>query len=110
MYHKFIEAMKFAYGHRSQLGDMEFVSDALQVANAAIIVLICANVKFQIAEQLGSKDFLNDVRSKITKTSHSQEYYGDASVDVKKDHGTTTLSVIDGDGNAVSLSSSINLE
>ncbi len=47
VYHKFIEAMKFAYGHRAQLGDMEFVQDALQVAKAAIMVLICAMSSFR---------------------------------------------------------------
>ena len=57
-----------------------------------------------------SEQFAAEIRSKITNKVHKQQYYGAIEMEEIKDHGTTTLSVIDPYGNAVTVTSSINLE
>ncbi|CAD5209413.1 unnamed protein product [Bursaphelenchus xylophilus] len=92
LFHRYIEASKFAYAQRSGLGDMDFERDALD-----------------LAKNITGKDWFAWVRSKIDEVTHEDAYYGGDFHMAAPDHGTTHISVIDKDGNAVSVTSTINL-
>ncbi|CEF62587.1 Gamma-glutamyltranspeptidase family-containing protein [Strongyloides ratti] len=92
LFHHFIESSKFAYAARSSLGDMDYLK----------------NASF-IAKNITSKEWAKDVRRRITHTTHEDKYYGGNFEIVPEDHGTTHISIIDVDGNAVSVTSTINL-
>jgi gamma-glutamyltranspeptidase len=53
--------------------------------------------------------FANDIRSRITNSAHPTAYYGGDFAPIN-DHGTTHITVMDADGNAVSVTSTINLQ
>lgn len=91
LFHRFIEASKFAYGARSALGDMDFVKNASEIAR---------NIT---TSRWGQK-----IRNRITGETHSDSYYG-GHFQAAEDHGTTSISVIDKKGNAVAVTSTINL-
>uniref|UniRef100_A0A1I7X529 Gamma-glutamyltranspeptidase 1 n=1 Tax=Heterorhabditis bacteriophora TaxID=37862 RepID=A0A1I7X529_HETBA len=98
VYHRLIEAEKFAYAQRTKLGDVRFVESA----------------KSLIANMTTSK-YSKWISSMIKDTAQSPEYYqGDlttqSSVDINEvpDHGTSHVTVIDHEGNAVSCTSTIN--
>uniref|UniRef100_A0A915IRU5 Gamma-glutamyltransferase n=1 Tax=Romanomermis culicivorax TaxID=13658 RepID=A0A915IRU5_ROMCU len=91
LFHRFLEATKFAYGIRNKLGDMDFVDSAYQSVDSA-----------------NYPTYARYIRQKITDKSMTDPlYYGAATV--KWDHGTAHMSVVDQYGNAASLTSSINL-
>ncbi|CAI2308072.1 unnamed protein product [Caenorhabditis sp. 36 PRJEB53466] len=92
LYHHFLEASKFSYAARSWLGDPKFVSNATE-----------------IAKNITSKEWAEWVRSKITDRTHPDDYYGGSFEAPPQDHGTTHVSIIDAQGNAVSVTSTINL-
>ncbi|CAD6184256.1 unnamed protein product [Caenorhabditis auriculariae] len=92
LYHHFIEASKFSYAARSWLGDPEFVGNATRIAH-----------------NITSDAWAEWVRSKITDRTHDDAYYGGSFEAPPQDHGTTHISVVDADGNAVSVTSTINL-
>lgn len=92
LYHHFIEASKFSYAGRSWMGDPAFVANATD-----------------IARNITSSEWAEWVRSKITEETHPDEYYGGSFEAPPVDHGTTHISVIDRQGNAVSVTSTINL-
>lgn len=92
LYHHFIESSKFSYAARSWLGDPKFVSNATD-----------------IAKNITSKQWAEWVRSKITDTTHPDDYYGGSFEAPPQDHGTTHVSIVDSLGNAVSVTSTINL-
>ncbi|KAL6456219.1 hypothetical protein MHYP_G00347610 [Metynnis hypsauchen] len=87
-YHRYIEACKFAKGLRKFMRDPRFND----ITNASKII---------------QKEFADYIRKKITDNStHDPEYY---SVTPAVDRlGTTHISVLDEDGMAVSVTSSIN--
>ncbi|KAG1653280.1 Glutathione hydrolase 1 proenzyme [Nymphon striatum] len=98
-YHRFVEAMKFGYGLRTEIGDPDF-------ENITSVSIPCG---IQALQKLSSSKYAEEIRQKITEnTTHSVDYYLAKSVDVE-DHGTSHICVIDAEGNAVSLTSSINL-
>ncbi|VDN23659.1 unnamed protein product [Cylicostephanus goldi] len=86
LYHHFIESSKFAYAARSWLGDPAFVHNATDTARN-----ITTN------------------ESLITDETHPDEYYGGSFLAPPTDHGTSHISVIDSAGNAVAVTSTINL-
>ncbi|KAF8366717.1 hypothetical protein PRIPAC_84546 [Pristionchus pacificus] len=92
MYHHFIESSKFAYASRSRLGDSAFVENATE-----------------IAKNMTTPEWAKWVRSLITDVTHPDAYYGGTFEAPAVDHGTTHISVIDKFGNAVSVTSTINL-
>ncbi|PVU85294.1 hypothetical protein BB561_006962 [Smittium simulii] len=88
--HRFVEALKFAFSQRTRIADPDF-----------------SNVTETFENQL-SKSFAEATRKNITDdTTHPFEYYN-PEYDLE-DNGTTHVSVIDKDGMAVSLTSTINL-
>uniref|UniRef100_A0A914W3U8 Gamma-glutamyltranspeptidase 1 n=1 Tax=Plectus sambesii TaxID=2011161 RepID=A0A914W3U8_9BILA len=91
LYHRLIEASKFAYADRSVLGDMAFITDALPVAR-----------------NITSQEYAAAIRKMITDRAHPEEYYG-GDFGVQEDHGTTHITVMDRFGNAVAVTSTINL-
>lgn len=90
VYHRLIEALKFGYAAREEMGDMDFVPTALDLAR---------NI---------TSDWYGDyIRSKISKNSLNEEdYRGKAFLNHRG--GTSHVSVVDKNGNAVSVTSTIN--
>ncbi|VDM42737.1 unnamed protein product [Toxocara canis] len=91
-YHRYIEASKFAYAARSSLGDMAFIKNALAVA-----------------KNITTKEYAETIRALITERAHPDSYYGGSFEGPHEDHGTAHISVLDAEGNAVSVTSTINL-
>ncbi|KAK6184496.1 hypothetical protein SNE40_006962 [Patella caerulea] len=89
--HRIIEAMKFAYAKRTNLGDENFVNVSDLVKN------------------MTSNEFGDSIRQQIDDTrTFDTMYYGPTFYDENK-VGTSHISAIDKDGNAVSVTSTINL-
>ncbi|XP_038058653.1 glutathione hydrolase 1 proenzyme-like isoform X2 [Patiria miniata] len=87
--HRMVESFKFAYADRSFLGDEDYVDVKEIVAN------------------MTSKSYADSLRAAISDdSSHDPSYY--KAYCNQPDSGTAHLSVVDGDGNAVSVSSTIN--
>ncbi|UJR26395.1 hypothetical protein I4U23_007727 [Adineta vaga] len=90
-YHRLIEAFKFAYAKRSELGDPLKINITDLIRN------------------LTSKDYADSIRSKIDDSkTFGFEYYGGTWLD-KITTGTAHLSVVGLDGDAVALTSTVNL-
>ncbi|VDM76620.1 unnamed protein product [Strongylus vulgaris] len=96
LYHHFIESSKFAYAARSWLGDPAFVHNATDTAR-------------NITTKEWAEWVRHCFRSLITEEAHSDDYYGGSFLTPPQDHGTTHISVIDSQGNAVAVTSTINL-
>ncbi|XP_043236998.1 scoloptoxin SSD14-like isoform X1 [Amphibalanus amphitrite] len=92
MYHRIAEAFKYAFARRTELADPEFVDISELMAN------------------LTSRDYAEYIRGLIddSRTFNDPDHYG---VDVApvSDSGTAHVSVIDAEGNAVSVTSTVNL-
>ncbi|PVU95007.1 hypothetical protein BB561_002135 [Smittium simulii] len=88
--HRYIEALKFAYSQRTRIADPDY-----------------ENITETLSNQQ-NKEFAAATRKNITDDkTHPYEYYNpEYSVE---DGGTTHLSVLDKDGMAVSMTSTINL-
>ncbi|XP_063904513.1 scoloptoxin SSD14-like isoform X3 [Zophobas morio] len=91
-YHKIIEAFKYAYARRTELGDTSFVN----ITN--------------LLHNLTSPEYAEMIRKEIkdNHTSNNPKDYG-AIFYGKSDHGTAHISVLAENGDAVSVTSSINL-
>ncbi|PAA85372.1 hypothetical protein BOX15_Mlig010592g1 [Macrostomum lignano] len=88
--HRLVESFKFAYAKRSGLGDAAFVNVTELVAN------------------MTSSSYASELRSRITDdATHDVNYYGPM-FEWKEDSGTTHVSLVDSDGNAISITSTIN--
>ncbi|PAA80321.1 hypothetical protein BOX15_Mlig028621g2 [Macrostomum lignano] len=88
--HRLVESFKFAYAKRSGLGDAAFVDVTELVAN------------------MTSSSYASELRSRITDdATHDINYYGPM-FEWKEDSGTTHVSLVDSDGNAVAVTSTIN--
>lgn len=90
-YHRLIEAFKHAFAIRSKLGDEAYED----IDN--------------VLKQLKDENFLNKIRSKINDNRTYSFGYYESLHSSKEDHGTTHLSVLAQNGDAVSLSSTINI-
>ncbi|XP_078324232.1 glutathione hydrolase 1 proenzyme-like isoform X2 [Crassostrea virginica] len=91
-YHRVIEAFKFAYAQRSELGDPAFNSSVTEVE-----------------KNLTSTKFANLVRKMITdNATHSTPYYGPV-FNHKLKTSTAHLSLLGHDGIAVSVTTTVNL-
>ncbi|XP_064634499.1 scoloptoxin SSD14-like isoform X2 [Lineus longissimus] len=88
-HHRIVEAWKFAYAKRYELGDMDF-----------------ANITEALNDLL-SASYTEVTRAKITDDrTHPPEYYGH--YDPQPDRGTSHLNVLAANGDAVAVTSSIN--
>lgn len=91
--HRIVEAIKFGFAQRTELGDPRFV-----------------DVR-ELISQLNNPDFAADKRMKINDThvlSGPQEYGAQLSYEAD-DHGTSHIAVLAPNGDAVSVTSSINM-
>ncbi|XP_022916451.1 glutathione hydrolase 1 proenzyme-like isoform X2 [Onthophagus taurus] len=91
-YHRVVEAFKYAYARRTELGDPKF------------------NELTQVIKNLTSKSYADEIRSMISDqgTSQDPKDYGAVMVN-KDDHGTAHMSILAENGDAVSVTSTINL-
>lgn len=90
-YHRMIEAFNFAAAKVTYLTDPAF--------NSSVNEVVDKMMNFEDGERL---------RLKIDNKSHQYDYYGPINYHIDVTEGTTHLSVLDKDGNAVSLTTSIN--
>uniref|UniRef100_A0A914DD72 Gamma-glutamyltransferase n=1 Tax=Acrobeloides nanus TaxID=290746 RepID=A0A914DD72_9BILA len=91
--HRFIEASKFAFAARLNLGDIDFVNNSLS-----------------ISKEIVTAAWTSAMRAKITNTTHDDSYYnGTQNFYMHDIRGTTHISVLDAEGNAASVTSTINL-
>lgn len=91
-YHRLVETFKHAFSHRNHFGDDNFLNQT--------------EVQ-RLMDNLVDDQYLEAIRAKINDTrTFNQSYYGFSSG--VNDHGTAHISVLDEDGDAVSLTSSIN--
>ena len=93
-YHRLIETFKFAFANRMYLGDDRFDPVDDVIAN------------------LTSEDFINHIVTQINNstTFKSSSGYYDPKVQYNGiDKGTAHLSVLDSEGNAVAVTSTVNL-
>lgn len=91
-YHRIVEAFKFAYAYRALLGDQDF-----------------ANVT-EIVKNMTNPEFAESIRQRIldNQTFTDYRYYGDFYHNSSQ-QGTSHLSVIAENGDAVSATTTINL-
>ncbi|XP_057325010.1 scoloptoxin SSD14-like [Microplitis mediator] len=88
---RIVETFKWAYAHRTELGDDRFVELDELISN------------------LTSKSYAEEIREKIKDnwTSNDPKFYG-VVTDTPMDYGTAQVSVLAPDGSAVSVTSTIN--
>ncbi|KAI6213720.1 hypothetical protein M3Y94_00184700 [Aphelenchoides besseyi] len=91
IYHRLIEIEKFAYAQRTKLGDIKFVKDAQE-----------------LSQNMTTPAFAKWVAKMIKDTAQPQEYYSRDLTAQVPDHGTAHVSALDHEGNAVSVTSTIN--
>ncbi|KAK2584968.1 hypothetical protein KPH14_002556 [Odynerus spinipes] len=91
MWHRIVEAFKWAYARRTELGDPDFVDIERLLTN------------------LTSADYAEVIRKEINdyRTSNDPKFYG-AITATTTDSGTAHVSVLAPDGSAVSVTSTIN--
>ncbi|XP_066940428.1 scoloptoxin SSD14-like isoform X3 [Macrobrachium rosenbergii] len=89
---RFTEAMKWAYAKRTELGDADFVDI------------------FPLAKNLTSDEYAADIHAQITddRTFQDPNHYG-AVTAVDDNHGTAHFSLLSPGGDAVSVTSTVNL-
>ncbi|KAI8853371.1 nucleophile aminohydrolase [Chytridium lagenaria] len=92
--HRLVEAMKFAYGQRSYYGDP--------------IDPVFRNIS-KIEDKFSQKSYAALVRANISDARTFEPTYYSPKFDVKEDHGTMHVSVLTKDGEAASLTSTVNL-
>lgn len=95
-WHRFIEAVKFGYAKRTEMGDWHYPPIRDQVVG--------------IVKELTSQKYVEEVKSKIddSQTYQDPRHYG-ADVSFTDDHGTCQHSFLAPDGSAVSVTASVNL-
>ncbi|XP_055336503.1 scoloptoxin SSD14-like isoform X2 [Paramacrobiotus metropolitanus] len=90
---RFTEAMKFGYARRTEMGDEDFVPDVDRMKQVLLSPWFASLTRRQIMED---------------KTSQDPRTYGIRTMSRIGKHGTSHLSVVDKNGNAVSLTTTIN--
>ncbi|KAF8386171.1 hypothetical protein PRIPAC_75313 [Pristionchus pacificus] len=91
VYHRLIETMKFAYAQRAKLGDTRYVQSAAELVSKMI-----------------TPNFITSIVNKIKDHALPMEDYVDVPMSMPEDHGTSHVSAIDEEGNAVSCTSTVN--
>ncbi|KAF8556134.1 gamma-glutamyltranspeptidase [Imleria badia] len=89
--HRIVEAMKFGFAARTRIGDLSYYTGS----------------KARVTE-IPTKEFADMIAVNLTDDrTHPPEYYN-PEFDVETDHGTSHVSVVDKDGMAVSLTTTVN--
>lgn len=120
-YHRIAEAFKFAYAQRTKLADPLFEPSVKEVNNALFFSCLmrgnfvsAASLQYlpvsQLTLNLTSKSMAEETFAKIDDLSTFDDpaYYG-ATTYTPDDSGTSHISVLDGNGLAVSITSTVNL-
>jgi len=96
MHHRLVESFKYAYAYRSQIGDPSDKNITKLVDN--------------IVEKLTSEEAAFDTFKKIndSATVNDPKYYG-GEFQLHEDHGTSHTSVLAPNGDAVAVTSTVNL-
>lgn len=91
-YHRIVEAYKFAYAKRSFFADPDFVEGVAA-----------------LEKNLTSREYANEVRKKIDdlRTHDEPGYYGEQFSN-PDDHGTAQISILAPNGDAISVTGTIN--
>ncbi|KAG4074340.1 hypothetical protein HA402_008749 [Bradysia odoriphaga] len=91
-YQRFVESFKFAYAKRTELADYYYAPES-----------------YEPFQQMLDLDYAQDIRSKIEddRTYQDSEHYG-AKFSLPDDHGTAHISVIAPNGDAISVTTTIN--
>ncbi|KAH8330017.1 hypothetical protein KR067_013254 [Drosophila pandora] len=89
---RLIETFKHAYGHRTNLGDIHFEPDVQEAYENLLDPLFAAEVRKLIQDD---------------RTFENMSYYG-ANFHNVEDHGTAHISVLAPNGDAISVTSTIN--
>nr|CAD7428103.1 unnamed protein product [Timema monikensis] len=92
-YHRITESMKYAYGRRTELGDTDFVHNIGDLLKNLTSPAYAAQIRSQISD---------------TRTWNDASHYG-AVLSQPEDHGTANLCVLAPNGDAVAVTSTINL-
>lgn len=88
-----IESTKFAYGQRATLGDPAFTANVSSLEQAYI-----------------TEDVASQARSKISdEQTFESTYYDPSGYFPSQEFGTSYLATVDGNGMAVSLTTTVNL-
>jgi len=131
--HRMVEALKHAYAIRMSLSDPEFFSN---ITEAAVSALVEGDFMEQLREQTDDDDVLRmsqyggktwglikdgdvgDGAAEITEEGHDnrrrlrgeadQEHRSLRGFQYLNDHGTTHVSIVDKDGNALTMTATIN--
>jgi gamma-glutamyltranspeptidase/glutathione hydrolase/leukotriene-C4 hydrolase len=91
--HRMVEAMKFSSSQRTRIGDPAFLNEKA----------------LKVIDHISTKKEANRVRKRIDDDrTHEIDYY-DPLYDIQDSHGTMHLSVVDEEGMAVALTSTVNL-
>lgn len=89
--HRFIEAMKFGFAARTRLGDPTFMKDTTKIL------------------EIPTKSYASRIQPNITDDRTHKSGYYHPEFDVPEDHGTSHTSVVDSNGMAVAITSTVNL-
>ncbi|XP_066273902.1 glutathione hydrolase 1 proenzyme-like [Branchiostoma lanceolatum] len=89
-YHRIVEAFKFAYAKRTELGDPNFVDVE------------------KLVETMTSSDYADSLRQKINDSRTYNYMYYEPSFATPPDGGTSHLSVLAPNGDAVAVTSTVN--
>jgi len=96
LWHRFVEACKFAFAKRTEMGDWTIPEIRQQVKD--------------VVANLSSHDWVKTIKSKINdfQTNQDPEFYG-AKTTFEEDHGTCHHCFLSPEGDAVSVTASVNL-
>lgn len=99
-YHKLTEIMKHAYSRRALVADEQFEP---QLTGELL-------KNFTQFDEQGTNEYLEDVLQKVrdAESTHPQDFYGGKEYFIP-DKGTAHMSIIDGFGNAISVTSTVNI-
>ena len=99
-YHKLTEIIKHAYSRRALVADDQFEPD--------LTGELLKN--FTQFDEQGTNAYLEDVLQKVRDSdiTHPQDFYGGKEYFIP-DKGTAHMSIIDGFGNAISVTSTVNI-
>ncbi|TMS36835.1 hypothetical protein L596_003913 [Steinernema carpocapsae] len=89
--HKYVEASKFAYAVRGDLGDKNFVPQAMNISRNVI-----------------SDRYIENVLSRLPEKTMPPSYYNVTQF-LYEDPSTTNIAVVDSEGNSVVVTTTVNL-
>ncbi|KAG8194808.1 hypothetical protein JTE90_017249 [Oedothorax gibbosus] len=89
-YHRIVESFKFAFAHRTHLGDQDFLNITEIIAN------------------LQSEDYAKSIWKQISDEQTYPTSFYKPVMEITDDHGTAHVSVLAANGDAVSVTSSVN--